>query len=177
MVLDTQKLDGGRTGKRFLSNFMQLVRKYGYQQACPYREKGKEVRANCAADEKFGQPDWVQPAPAAVIGGLVAAVQKGGSAWPAVKTTFTVTSQSTVLHYSINGGANATAPFQKSADGWAATVAVPFGSIVDLTAEVSQGPPIVRTGIAVDPAFDWQAYPPVRGDSAALDAMVQTIKL
>ena len=38
MFIDSGALDGGATGLRFLSNFLQSFRKYAYQQACPYVE-------------------------------------------------------------------------------------------------------------------------------------------
>ena len=61
LIVDSLALDGGRTGRRFISNFLQLLRNYEYQQACPYVNNGRVEHANCAADEEFNQPNWTQP--------------------------------------------------------------------------------------------------------------------
>ena len=80
VVLNSTKLDGGVVGKRFLSNFMQLVRKYAYQQACPYLKPGTKVEehGNCKTGMKWNQPDWVQPGANNVTAGLIAAA---AAAW------------------------------------------------------------------------------------------------
>ena len=84
VIIDSAALDGGATGLRFLSNFLQSLRKYAYQQACPYYQiKGKkmtEESKNCAKDEPFNQPDWEQP-PAATI---LSKFQSKSEAWPVV---------------------------------------------------------------------------------------------
>ena len=86
MIVDSNKLDGGNLGRRFLSNFLQILRKYAYQQACPYvAPNGVTIKDQCASGEKWHQPDWVQPDAANVTQQLSVA-----AGWPVVKTTFKV---------------------------------------------------------------------------------------
>ena len=193
LIIDSDKLDKGRMGLRFLSNFLKIFRKYGYQQACPYNQTSghltKSITANCKSDMKWNQPDWVQPDPVNVTAMLVAA---GGSSWPTVFTQFTTTSidpQVTQLTYSINGDnlgrttlfVPSGAPNQSTAtlDG------VPFGAIVNVmlstpNSTLSDGRAPVRSVLQtfiVDAAFDWHAEPPVRRSAVELDALRVSFKL
>ena len=67
--------------------------RYSYQQACPYyQKKGKTTtseKANCAADQPFGQPDWVAPPAAAVLFPFATKGVASG-AWPVVAMTVRV---------------------------------------------------------------------------------------
>lgn len=193
LIIDSDKLDKGRMGLRFLSNFLKIFRKYGYQQACPYNQTSghltKSITANCKSDMKWSQPDWVQPDPVNVTAMLVAA---GGSSWPTVFTQFSATSvdpQDTQLTYSINGdNLGRTTPFVPSGapnQSTATLDGVPFGAIVNVmlstpNSTLSDGRAPVRSVMQtfiVDAAFDWHAEPPVRRSADELDALRVSFKL
>eukprot|EP00729_Bicosta_minor_P002855 gene2855-35273_t len=181
VIIDSAALDGGATGLRFLSNFLQSLRKYAYQQACPYYQiKGKkmtEESKNCAKDEPFNQPDWEQP-PAATI---LSKFQSKSEAWPVVATTVELNSvpgcaSSVSMTYSIltaNDTTPATSPppgpvktaqltvgaggVWKTAD----AVPLPFGLAYAYAFTASgclgnSGTSATAVGVA-DSAFDWDA--------------------
>jgi len=181
VIIDSAALDGGATGLRFLSNFLQSLRKYAYQQACPYYQiKGKkmtEESKNCAKDEPFNQPDWEQP-PAATI---LSKFQSKSEAWPVVATTVELNSvpgcaSSVSMTYSIltandttpatspPPGAVKTAQLTVGAGGvWktADAVPLPFGLAYAYAFTASgclgnSGTSATAVGVA-DSAFDWDA--------------------
>ena len=180
----TMIIDDAPLARRFLSNFLQLVRKYAYQQACPYEQvsptsgKATVERANCATEMPFHQPDWVMPDARAVIGGLVRAAEaKAPGTWPAVGATFVAKGAPAggAMTFSVNGGANTTAHLDGK--GQSPLLNIPLGSLVDITvfpaaaaaaAAAAAGggaPPTVGAppepynvqGVVVDAAFDWSS--------------------
>ena len=155
LVVDSLKADGGVTGLRFLSNFLQLLRAYDYQQACPYKHKNTIETANCAAEEKWGQPDWVQPNARVVTAELIKAA---GSAWPTVTTRFQGSFESLLV--SVNGGVQTLNLSKAKAS---TGVELPFGSILTVNGTV----------YVVDPAFNWNVKPPLRADDTALSAALE----
>ena len=87
-------------------------------------------------------------------------------------------SPSPSLSYRVNGGVAATTALTNAAGlgVWSATVAIPFGSSVDLTFIGPDGAvQLKHPGAVVDPAFDWNAEPPTRRSTAELTSMQQTI--
>ena len=230
LVIDSFRADSGRTGLRFLSNFLQLTRKYAYQQACPYtRVKGIKKyteRAQCASAMKWNQPDWVQPDARNVTAALInTAETKSKGTWPVVHVTFTldltqsslkqaavaaaaaaaaaaadsglvprdITAEGGKLLISVNGGANITLALVKtgSQGSYVAKADIPFGSVVDATAEISLASSLnvvtkvkkksltvgQRRGLVADAAFDWNVSPPTRKSATELDSMSLSIKL
>ena len=150
--------------------------------ACRYYIfKGKnkvktEEQKNCAKEEPFNQPDWVQPAAAH----LLSKFQSKSEAWPVVATTFQLTNvpscaSSLTMAYSIltvNDTTPATAPppgvvktvpLAKGASGtWetAASVPLPFGLAFAYSftpAGCTEGSTSVTTVGVADSAFDWDA--------------------
>lgn len=197
LIIDSQKADAGRMGLRFVSNFLQLVRKYAYQQACPYtRVSGNRSyteRAQCATDMKWNQPDWVQPGARNVTASLVAAAEAGAEGtWPRVKVTFTVAATPLLptgdadqggagqLLLSVNGAANTTVPLSPAPGGAGsqAVATLPFGSVVDVTVVPMQGgAQAYQRTVVADAAFAWGANPPARRSDAELDSMQLTVSV
>ena len=112
---------------RFLSNALQLIRKYAYQQACPYNKPvdNTTVRDNCKERRSGINPIGVQPTAAEVLRQLVTTA--GVKAWPMVETTFTVSGLAAdtapTLRYRVNGEAHEhLVHMVQHASGWAATV-------------------------------------------------------
>lgn len=180
MIIDSMLLDNGRTGKRYISNFLALLREYEYQQACPYIHAGKKITDQCASEEPNKQPDWVQPAAAKITGQLVRNVTERG--WPVVDTTFTIDTSVKTMRYSIDGSNNLTAMVSPiSSPGkptvWGASLEIPFGSSVDVWfSDGRPGAPLIgQRGLIADAAYDWQAAPPRRRSDTVLDAMRITI--
>ena len=173
MVVASGRLDKGRIGLRFLSNALQLIRKYSYQQACPYtRPDGKSISAQCGTDMKWNQPDWAQPPADEVLRALVAKV---GTAWPMVETTFTIDGKAggqaaPTLRYRVNGEAHEheVRMSRHGVMGWQAKVPrLPFGAMVAVRVAALGA----KTEMVADAAFDWSASPPIRRPGDQLDAM------
>ena len=156
LVVDSKMVDGGVTGLRFLSNLLQLLRTYDYQQACPYKHKSTIEKANCASEQKWGQPDWLQPNATVVTAQLIEAAKH---AWPTVLTHFDGSFES--LSVGVNGGPTITVSKAEATAG----VKLPFGSI--LTVDGTNGTYVV------DPAFNWNVAPPLRADDDALSAELE----
>jgi hypothetical protein len=186
MIIDSYKLDGGKTGLRFLSNALQLIRKYAYQQACPYKQRGvsKMVTAQCASHMKWDQTDWIQRNATLVLREMAETV--GADNWPQVEANFTAralgslvvsaTSGPPTLRYKVNGEPDEHGvPMSMQGGAWSARLAgVPFGAVVSV--EVLQLG-IEPRDVVVDPAFDWDSAPPVRRDATQLGEMRVTIPL
>ena len=190
LVIASHLLDGGRLGLRFLSNALQLVRKYAYQQACPYNgPDGMPVEAQCAKQEKWHQPNWVQPNATTVLHDLI--VTAGADVWPMVEVTFTTTKHTSESPSADSHGAPTHSPtlryrvdreahehevrMEANGSGWAATVPnLPFGALVSVRVAALGLLPVTFT---VDAAFDWTKSPPVRRTDAQLDSMKVAISL
>ena len=181
MIIDSAAADKGLVGRRFVSNFLQLIRKYEYQQACPYTYHGRVEHANCFGEEKWNQPNWTQPNARNVTSMLInspGVVAAGG--WPLVDTTFAVSTatQPSALQYVINGGEVQTASFHQAGSDYAtAPIKIPFGAIVDCGAVSLAAGSVNASTVVVDPAFDWNVESPTRRSSATLATMSITVNL
>ena len=205
LVIESGANDGGVTAARFLSNFLQSLRKYSHQQHCPYYQQQKKGLAtehkNCAVDEPFSQPDWEEPAAAAIISGFAAKLT-ARQAWPQVAaaisvsgvpacaTAVTATYGVVTTNATYNGTGVAPPAPQKTATlartggngAWAtppaAPVTAPFGVSVAIMATATC-PGGAQSGqtvtLVVDPAFDWATT--TRQTDDAVRSMAATLAL
>lgn len=171
VVLNTSALDNGVSGLRFLSNVLATLRKYSYQQACPYEFNNTEVRTNCASQEPFNQPDWTMPTAANVTAQLQAKVP----AWPAVSVTLQLTGvpTSAASVAATVGGGVGKMTLAAGADGtWSSgPFQQPMGSVHPVQFTVD-GVAATTGSLIVDPAFDWASS--TRATNAEIAALRAT---
>ena len=164
-------------GMRFVSDFLAGLRRYDYQQACPYPDPhtGKAVRSNCAFNHTGHQPDWIQPNATIVTRDLAAAL---GPAWPSVTLDLSLSNtpkiKGVVCKVSIPGWdafKALTVAMTASKGGKLTGVArgVPLGADVAVEVFGEEDQKLGSFSAIADAAFDWQRHE--RQGNAALQAM------
>eukprot|EP00928_Gymnodinium_smaydae_P000168 TRINITY_DN1005_c0_g1_i1.p1 TRINITY_DN1005_c0_g1~~TRINITY_DN1005_c0_g1_i1.p1 ORF type:complete len:618 (+),score=88.51 TRINITY_DN1005_c0_g1_i1:197-1855(+) len=152
---------------RFLSNMLFLLRNYSHQQKCPYRQTNSsgsfEIRANCASEEPYHQPDWNMPDADEVFDDISSL-----STWPVVNVRFSVDASclskpltepvTLTLAGKYGGRKIELSPVDRSGSKfWATKTPVPLPFGLDAKMKLSSAALHFEPMSAIiDTAFDWQ---------------------
>eukprot|EP00505_MAST-04D_sp_SCG-Rhode-Island_P003805 Stramenopile-MAST_4_protein_3805 len=168
---------------RYLSNILYLLRKYGYQQACPYvHPNGTTITDQCHGSPKnpWNQPNWTQPDYTEILAQLTGNVKE----WPVLEIDIVLdgvelkeTDRIHMFVSNMDGGKSFPIRFNRRKKLWEGQIdGALMGKILKYAIYVNEKQEHAGSIIA-DPAFDWKQNKRRSNADIEFRTVVETISL